>query len=177
VASHKGLHLFAIGLISNTLVGCGILVPDIKEAWDRDYAGDPASNTPPISGAGQIQYEVKKRIYCGLAAAVQVAKRYNTENSTQNNGTVKTSTTYGLIPDDWGAQVSVTLQVDESSALNPGVAFNTPILPSLYKFPNGVALPASQSAQSSSLGFRGHTFIDRYKEQQIRRLLVNQEVG
>jgi hypothetical protein len=152
--SSQRSRLLAIVFVSCGLAGCGMAVPNIKEAWDQDYPGDPTSKpspTPPIAGAGQIEFEIKKRIFCELASAVQTANHYN-RTVTVGKEVVKSG---GLIPADWGAQTSLSLEVDESSALNPGVALNTPIIPGTHTFPGGVALPASQSAQSYSFGLGG----------------------
>ena len=143
------LRFLALPTLLSGLTGCGLAVPDIKEPWDRTYPGAPADAqypaTPPIGGAGQIEYEIKRHVYCELAKAVQTANKYIT---TDSNGRRHA----GMIPESWGAQTSLSLEVDENAALNPTVAFNTPILPSTFKFPNGVALPASQSSQSYSSG-------------------------
>jgi hypothetical protein len=104
------------------LTGCGTVVPDIKEAWDSDIpAGvDQHGGTiAPIPGAGQIEWEIKSRIYCDLKAAVQATNSFYGE--------------YRL-PQDWIAQVSLSLEVDESSALNPGVALNNPLATAMTTF-------------------------------------------
>ena len=39
-----------------------------------------------------------------------------------------------LLPENWGAQVTLSLTVDETSALNPGVALNTPMHAGITNF-------------------------------------------
>jgi hypothetical protein len=71
-----------------------------------------------------------------------------------------------MLPDNWGAQVTLQLQVDESSALNPGVAFNTPMHSAITHFVGegvggstsvmqGRAFPFLSTPQSYSLGLGG----------------------
>src|SRR5262249_15293711 len=56
-----------------------------------------------------------------------------------------------IIPNDWGAQVSLLLQVDESTALNPGIAITKPLENAITHFSNGnVTTP-----QSFSMGLGG----------------------
>ena len=102
----------------------------------------------PISATAQIEFEIKKQIYCELKAAVLTVDGYS------NLGNVP------LIPHDWGASVSITLQVDELTALNPGVALNVPMANAMSTF--GVVQkvgntiinpPTTSTAQSFSLGF------------------------
>jgi hypothetical protein len=94
---------------------------NIKEAWDSDIPVDPKDpHRAPIPGAGQIEFEIKSKIYCELKKAVQAANYYYVDQ-------------YRL-PKDWLAQVSLSLEVDESSALNPGVAFNTPMANAISTF-------------------------------------------
>jgi hypothetical protein len=134
-------YLFAIVLSSCGLAGCGTTVPDIKEIWDKDRPANPSTNTPKITGTAQMEFEIKKRIYCDLKEAVQEANRYFVTEGPKGRETPKTS---GLIPQDWGALISLSLQVDESSALNPGISLNAPLANSKALFPS-VTTPQSYS--------------------------------
>jgi hypothetical protein len=49
------------------------------------------------------------------------------------------------VPEDWGVAVTITLTVEESTALSPGVTFNTPMIPGTTFFPNKVTVPGPQS--------------------------------
>lgn len=137
-------------IVSCGLASCGTVVPNIKEAWDKDYPGDPTTKppTPPITGAAQIEYEIKKNVYCELKHAVITAQSY-AETEVNGKKVVKTNS---FIPPKWGAQITLSLEVDESSAFSPGFSLNTPMPNALSYF--GV-LPAVTTAQSFSLGLGG----------------------
>jgi hypothetical protein len=67
---NKGVRLIVISCVASGLAGCGLVVPNIKEAWDSDYPGAPASAatnnepTPPVTGAAQIEFEIA--VVCSL---------------------------------------------------------------------------------------------------------------
>ena len=150
-------RLLMVLLASCGLAGCGTVVPNIKEAWDSDIPGDPGipghpeTRTPPVAGAGQIEFEIKKQIFCDLKVAVQTANYYYVQTTKEN--VVETST---FLPKDWAAQVSLSLEVDESSALNPGVAFNTPMASAISTFGVLNKTPITTSTpQLFSLGVGG----------------------
>jgi len=127
---HSRRLLGVLLLVSCGLAGCGTVVPNIKEAWDSDYPGDAATNTPPIMGAAQIEFEIKKQIYCELKEAVTKANSYAVID-TEGKKVVDTSS---LLPLDSVAQVSLSLTVDESSAVSPGVTFNNPMANAISTF-------------------------------------------
>jgi hypothetical protein len=130
------------------LANCGLIVPDIKEPWDADKPPD-AAIPAKFPGAAQLEFEVKKRIYCDLKEAVQEVNKV----SLMQNGKPT-----GLLPSNWGAQVSLSFQVDETTALNPGAAVLT-TLPNVISYPShnsplGV-VPATITPQSFGFGFGG----------------------
>jgi hypothetical protein len=136
----------AIVIASCGLAACGLAVPDIKEVWDADMPPrvNPANGKPTVgvSGTAQIEFEIKRRIYCDLKSAVQAVNQIQVS---EGRGPPKQP-----LPPDWGAQVSLSLQVDEAAALNPGVTFNQ-VLPNAIKAfgpANTVTTP-----QSFNLGF------------------------
>jgi len=136
----------AIVIASCGLAACGLAVPDIKEVWDADMPQrvNPANGKPTVgvSATAQIEFEIKRRIYCDLKSAVQ---HVNQITVSEGSGPPKQP-----LPPDWGAQVSLSLQVDESAALNPGITFNQ-VLPNAIKAfgpANTVTTP-----QSFNLGF------------------------
>jgi hypothetical protein len=100
------------GLLALALGGCGMIVPDIKEVWDGPR------------GTEQIEFEVKKRVYCELKDAVIAAQKIPFFTEDRVTGRKKQ---IPILPDNWGAQVSLVFQVDESSAANPGVALTKPL--------------------------------------------------
>jgi hypothetical protein len=128
--------------------GCGLRVPDIKEIWDGP------------EGTEQIEFEIKKRVYCDLKDAVFEAEQtpYFVEDRTTGRTTRKQ-----IIPDDWGAQVSLLLQVDESTALNPGVAFTEPWQNAIVHFANGnITSPQSFSLSAGATLSSTATRIDKF---------------
>ena len=143
-----------LALLPCSLAGCGTVVPNVSEAWDGakdipETPGPPDKRQMPVSATAQIEFEIKRQIYCELKAAVKIVKYYETPHDT-----------YPLLPDDWGASVSLSLQVDESTSLNPGIASNVPMESAVSTF--GVAQkvgstiispPTTTTPQSFSLGF------------------------
>ncbi len=142
------VRLFFLFLAAVLLSACGLSVPAIHEVWDEDI---PSINKsyPPISGTAQIEFEIKKRVYCDLREAVIPVQKIPVYHSTTLHGK-QTLVRPGLIPKKWGAAVAISLQVDETTALNPGVALNDVLPNAINKFgpANTVA-----TAQSFSLGF------------------------
>ena len=112
------------------LMGCGVVVPDIKEVWDADTPPDAQGRVIP--GAGQIEYEVKQHVFCELSKAVQYVNKYHKVQIGSNPPRAP-------LPPEFVAQISLSFQVDESSALNPGVVLTTPLA----------------NSQMRSLGFGG----------------------
>ncbi|KJC40134.1 hypothetical protein UB31_27915 [Bradyrhizobium sp. LTSP849] len=150
----RNLRILVLAVVSCGVEGCGLAVPDIKEVWDADRPPDPDQKQPKIPGAAQIEWEIKKKVYCELRDAVQAV------NDPVNGIPVTEQTVAGkvlkkqpgLIPSDWQAQVSLSLQVDEVSSLIPGVTF-TQILPNATQvFGAGNSFTTSQS---TSLGLGG----------------------
>jgi hypothetical protein len=113
-------RLLTILLVSYGLACCGTKVPDIKEVWDRDIPEDKSTNRPKIPAAAQIEFAIKRQVYCDLKDAVRTAQNI----PVQRGPNIKQK---GLIPENWGAQVSLTLQVDGVSELNPGVTAINPL--------------------------------------------------
>jgi len=127
--------LFAI--LACGLTGCGTYVPEIKEVWDGP------------EGTKQIEFEIKNRIYCELGKAVRELNDEYTVRSRSGPGQPLQTTP--LFPNEWGAQVSISLQIDEGSTLSPGVALNK-VLPNVFTpFPSGTVM----TPQSFSLGWGG----------------------
>jgi hypothetical protein len=127
------------GVASLMMAACGFAVPDIKEAWDTDRPANPATGEPKISGTAQIEFEIKKRVYCELKEAVQAVNTIEVATGSYEKPGVKRK---GPIPLEWGVQVSLSLQVDESSALNPGLTFDE-LLSSSFSYPQQRASTSS----------------------------------
>jgi hypothetical protein len=128
--SHKiSCVLFCFQLIS--LIGCGLSVPDIKEPGQGP------------DGTRLMEFLIKRRVYCDLKQAVHTV---DTEMTYTKDGVTKP-----LLPDNWGAQISLLLQVDESTSFNPGVAFTFPFASEVTQFQHGTVT----TPRSFSFGFGG----------------------
>jgi hypothetical protein len=159
---------FSLILAWISLGGCGLTTPNISELWDTDYPGDPSTNppTPPVSASAQIEFEIKKKIYCELKEAVFEANHFPVTESETLNGP-RTIQYRSLFPPHWIAQIVIMLQIDESVALNPGLSLNE-VLPNAVKA-FGVANTVT-TPQSFTLGFGGTlsstaTRIDKFNPQ------------
>jgi hypothetical protein len=134
---------FLVALATAGLAGCGgLAVPAIQEPWDTEVRLPGGKSS--VSATAQIELEIKLRVYCDLREAVHAVQRYT---FTDDNGKVIPS-----LPANWGASVAIMLQVDESVALNPGVAFNDVLPNAIMKFGPGNTVT---TGQSFSLGFGG----------------------
>jgi hypothetical protein len=137
------------------LAGCGLAVPDIKEIWDKDIPADPTSKPYPTTkqtGTMQIEYEIEEKIFCELMEGVQEAEHsYVIRHYAIGN---RTTVQKGLFPPNWAAQVALSLEVDETSALTPGVAINQ-VLPNAVNVFGAGAAGTVTSAQSFGLGLGG----------------------
>jgi hypothetical protein len=140
--------LFSL-FLSCSLSACGLVAaPEIKEAWDRDYPGDPKTQTPPMSGTAQIEYEILKRVRCELAEGIHDATY---PVMTESGIELRKS----IIPSDWEALVALSLQVDESTALNPGVALNTPMHSAITHFVGESVPPSTALTSGQAFSFLG----------------------
>jgi hypothetical protein len=164
-------HVLGASLLGSVLTACGLVVPDIKEAWDVDKLKDATSEEFPA--AGQIELQIKTRIFCELEHAVQYVNKHYPVSAGSSPDKLKPFARYP-IPLDWTAQISLSLQVDETSSISPGVALTTTL-------PNVVQTFASGNVtvnQSRSIGFGGTlsstaTRIDKFNPMyQIRYLMT-----
>jgi len=134
--------------MSSTLMGCGLRVPDIKEIWDGPR------------GTEQIEFEIKKRVYCDLRDAVATAEQI--PYVVEDRATGRFSRVQ-IIPDDWGAQISLLLQVDESIAINPSVAITEPWQNAILHFSSGnITSPQSLSLSAGATLSSTATRIDKF---------------
>jgi hypothetical protein len=132
--------LLAISMACFGLAECGLAIPDIKEVWDADKPAD--ANTPRIPGTAQIEFEVKKHVYCELVSAVKYVNRFPV-SSGPTPANLKPFAKYP-IPLDWVAQISLSFQVDESSSLNPGITLNTILPNDIHTFSPGNTVTTPQ---------------------------------
>jgi hypothetical protein len=143
--SHARALIFL--LFCHGLSGCGLSAPQIKEIWDSDLPEEPSKH-PKISGSAAIEFEIRKRIYCELKQAVIDAQKNLVTIVDRPNGRPRREP---LIPTDWAAQIALSLQVDESTAVSPGLAANQ-VLPSVATVFGKSTVTTPQSA---SVGFGG----------------------
>jgi hypothetical protein len=148
------LRLLIPVILSGLLGGCGLTVPNIAEVWDRDIPESPPPEAShKISATAQIEFEIVNKIHCDLQKAVHKALQYPVSAGATPTG--KFTRLYpGLFPPNWAAQVALSLQVDEASGINPGVALNQVLPNSVHVFGLGTAGTVT-SGQSFSLGFGG----------------------
>src|SRR5260370_9368517 len=111
-----------------SLGGCGLSNPKISEIWNTGYPEVPADTKlhktaePPLLPTTLIEFEIKKRIYCELKDAVHESLKYPIDHRNTPTGPITYSEP--LIPPSWTAQIQISLQLDESSPLNPGLTLN-----------------------------------------------------
>jgi uncharacterized membrane protein YgcG len=135
-------------LATCVLGGCGLTIPRVSEVGDADYPGQSNPLTPPVSATAQIEFEIKKRIYCELRDAVAAANHFPITESDYLGGP-QTIKYRSLFPPGWLATIALMLQIDESAALNPGVSV-TQIMPNAVQV-FGVQNTVT-TAQSFTLG-------------------------
>ena len=111
-------------MMCTTVAGCGTAVPTISEPWEKGFSGHPDSKpyVTPVTASGELEFEIKKNVYCELLHAVTDLKKYDAPLSFRGK-IVDTQ----FIPDSWGVQLSLTMEVDDNGAANPGVSFITPL--------------------------------------------------
>lgn len=80
--------------------GCGTYVPQLHEDWEEADISD------------RLVYRIQKSIYCELRTAIS---HLGPLQAYYRTGYVDN------IPDDWGVQTTLQLQVDETGAVNPTV--------------------------------------------------------
>jgi hypothetical protein len=102
--------------------GCGTYAPEIAEVWDGP------------EGTKELEYNIKKSVFCELRTAVDSIKIVESVNGKPVE----------YLPDNLASQVTLSLEVAETSGLNPGVTFNTTMIPANVFFPNKITVPVSQ---------------------------------
>ncbi|RYC34057.1 hypothetical protein D3273_02060 [Lichenibacterium minor] len=123
--------------LSTLLGGCGLSVPTLHEPYEEADVDDAMS------------YRIQKSIYCELRKAVSL---YGPKKI-YRYGKIEDS-----IPNDWAAQETLQLQVDETGSLNANIAYNqtlrTASLPfkgqDQIKVPQSFSLPVGATASSQA---------------------------
>jgi len=132
------------------LAGCGVTVPPIQEIWDKP----PGTDGYPIP----LESDIKYRVFCDIKDAVYdvLFLRLFGPNgpSLEELGAIETNYKNYLekLKDknevtllDMGIQVSLTLTIDETSGLSPGLAINTPMAPATTVLSSAVKVVTPQS--------------------------------
>ncbi|MGX8013656.1 hypothetical protein ACVDG8_034180 [Mesorhizobium sp. ORM8.1] len=78
-------------------------MPQLAEVWEKDDIHD------------NLVFRIKQSIFCELRQAVN-AQKGQTATGLDRKPTE-------ALPDNWGAQLTLVMQVDETGAVNPGVSF------------------------------------------------------
>ncbi len=104
----------AVLLLAGCLGGCGFHVPSQVTAQD---AADPLATQHMVK-------QIKLAIFCELREAVRDTRRPGVTPRRFYGGRYITTSEDLLVPDTWGAQVTLTLTVDESTKFTPGLGFN-----------------------------------------------------
>ena len=100
--------------VSLWLGGCGLYVPRIEEAWE--------------GGKDAVFFEsnIKGHVYCELQRAIALTSMKG--DSPEDQVTVtdfNTGVKRDALPDDWGVQITLSFQVDETGAVNPSASLLT----------------------------------------------------
>jgi hypothetical protein len=122
-------------LVSFVVSGCGLIVPELQEF--------PA--TPPD---GQLLVQaIVTSVHCEVADAVKAFIDQDIQNAAVNG------TRSGAWLDHWGAQMALTLTVEEKSTLNPTAVW-TPISPPTSIFAlSGTGTLSSDATRIDKLNF------------------------
>lgn len=123
--------------LAGSLAGCGTFVPGFGEFYDTV----PPENLIDAI-VSHVHCEIKSQVQFLILDDYDVAK----ERHPVTGQLLKRRLAWF---DDWAAQVTLTLTVEEKSSLNPGVTLNTVLPNAVTSFPNGPV----NSPQSFNLGF------------------------
>lgn len=99
--------------IASQLCACGTYVPFMEEVTDQPNG--------KLGAGGVLEENIKIQIYCELKAAVLAV---TTPDSPYYMGIYRLGHAAPALPDDWGVELTLTLQVDENSSVNPTVALS-----------------------------------------------------
>ncbi|MGP0094866.1 MAG: hypothetical protein ACLPKB_33670 [Xanthobacteraceae bacterium] len=130
-------HALPLALIvMTTLGGCGLFVPE-KDL----FAGE--NHDPGLPSAqGVLENTIVGHIHCELRDGLMEVLAIRTTNGSLD------------WLNKWGAQVTLKIQVEEQSAVNPGVSLLTPLENSVKAFPVGGSVVSGQNV-SIGLGLSG----------------------
>jgi hypothetical protein len=118
--------------VAISIGGCGLYVPHQGEIVDQPEG--------LMEAGGALEKNVKSQIYCELKYAVIAV---TTPGNPYYMAQFRKGRYNASLPDDWGIEFTLTLQVDESTSLNPSAALSGFSPPS---FTLGLAGTASSTA-------------------------------
>ncbi len=122
------------------LCGCGLHSPEISEMFDGPGEPETAID-PPYTATAQIEFEIRRKIYCELKDAVRHINKFPLAAGDASGPKVPGV----MIPNSWIAQISLSLQVDESTALTPGATYNDVLNNAVRTFGVGSPLVVGQA--------------------------------
>jgi hypothetical protein len=132
--------------LAGFMSGCGLAVPDHQEFWGT--SSDVQDRVNNISN--QVRCELRQSLGHLVDADEQLA-------------TAQHSQPHLKWLANWGAQVTLTLTIEEKSGLNPGVSLNTPLENATSIFSSGKVT----TSQSFALGFGGNLSSDATRSSKL----------
>jgi hypothetical protein len=133
----SGIVVALATIAAGAVTGCGTFVPDFGEFYDT---------TPPINLidaiVSHVHCEVKSQIQFLILDDIEIGKSRNPQTGVAFGRHLEWL-------DSWGAQLSLSLTVEEKTTLSPGVTLNTVLPNVLTPFPSGTVT----SPQSANVSF------------------------
>jgi hypothetical protein len=114
----RRLYTGALLALSLITAGCGTGVSQLPEIWDR---ADPFAT-------GHMEMQIKAAIFCEMRRGALLARQLNSIDNNYNGKDVTAADDLPF-PDNWGAQITLTLTADEKTTLTPTASFKTPLVP------------------------------------------------
>jgi hypothetical protein len=133
----------AFGVLS----GCGTYVPDLQEFYETPLDGQRMV----MAIVEQVQCEVQNAVRSTILEDMEQAIAPEIVKVAKDTGKKPGRRLVWL--DTWGAQVTLTLTIDEKTALNPGLSLNSPMHNAPVNFAGEVLSP------SSALAARTYSFL------------------
>lgn len=100
--------------VACSIGGCGTYVPFMEEMTDQPEG--------KLEAGGALEKNIKIQVYCELKAAVLAV---TTPGDPHYLGLFRKGVLSAALPDDWGVELTLTLQVEENSSLNPSAVLST----------------------------------------------------
>ncbi|MET4238589.1 hypothetical protein [Bradyrhizobium sp. RT10b] len=145
----KLIRALVLIVLTISIGGCGLNVPYQSEIFDQSEG--------LMEAGGALEKNVKSQIYCELKHAVAAV-------TTPGNPYYLAQFRKGLydasLPDYWGIEFTLTLQVTENSSLNPSLA--------LSGFPPQTGFTLGLSGTASSSATRTDKFTSLYIVKDLR---------